>query len=295
MPAIRAALRFPPTATARRPKVVRFNTTHPTTATMTKIRAGTGMPSTRPLPNHCRMSSSIRLMGVRSAIHKAKPRAMVSMARVAMNGTTLPQTMAAPISNAMARAPIMNIHEPYGINSPPAMLAAASADPTDRSMPPVAITNVMPMAMMPVMLAWVSTLSRLSLVRKMPGLMITPTMIRAMITIGSTSSWTGTWRKRPRASTVVVSVSTAISSPCFRCVMNRDGRLQHVLLGAGRAVEFVDNVTLTHHQYAVAEAEQLGQLTGDHDDADAVCSQVGDHSVDLRPGADIDAASRLVQ
>ena len=54
------------------------------------------------------------------------------------------------------------------------MLAAASTDPTDRSMPPVAITNVMPMAMMPVMLAWVSTLSRLSLVRKTPGRMIIP-------------------------------------------------------------------------------------------------------------------------
>ena len=68
------------------------------------------------------------------------------------------------------------------------MPAAASTDPTDRSMPPVAITNVMPMAMMPVMLTCVSTLSRLSLVRKTPGRMITPTMIRAMITTGSTSS-----------------------------------------------------------------------------------------------------------
>ena len=68
------------------------------------------------------------------------------------------------------------------------MLAAASTDPTDKSMPPVAITNVMPMAIVPVMLAWVSTLSRLSLVRKTPGLMITPTMIKAMITMGNTSS-----------------------------------------------------------------------------------------------------------
>jgi len=46
----------------------------------------------------------------------------------------------------------------------------------------------MPMAIVPVMLAWVSTLSRLSLVRKTPGLMITPTMIKAMITMGNTSS-----------------------------------------------------------------------------------------------------------
>ena len=82
-------------------------------------------------------------------------------------------------------------------------------------MPPVAITKVMPMAMMPVMLAWVSTLSRLSLVRKTPGLMIAPTMIKAMITTGSTSSWTGTWRKRARASTVAAWYRRPFPHPAF--------------------------------------------------------------------------------
>src|SRR4030095_10598513 len=90
----------------------------------------------------------------------------------------------------------------------------------------------------------------------MPGLMITPTMIRAMITTGSTSSWTGTWRKRVRTSTVGV-VSTAISPPCLCYVMNRDSRPQHVLLGAGRTIELVDDVALTHHQHAVAKTEEL--------------------------------------
>ena len=119
--------------------------------------AGTGTPSTRPLPTRCRMSSSLREMGVLSLIHSARPRAMVSMARVAMNGTTLPQVMArpliAPSSRAKPTAPSMNIQVPLSASSPPAMLAAASTDPTDRSIPPVAITKVMPMAMMPVMLA----------------------------------------------------------------------------------------------------------------------------------------------
>ena len=54
--------------------------------------AGTGTPSTRPLPMRCRMSSWIREMGVLSLIQRqARPRAIVSMARVAMNGTTGPR------------------------------------------------------------------------------------------------------------------------------------------------------------------------------------------------------------
>ena len=106
---------------------------------------------------------------------------------------------------------------PFSATSPPAMLAAASTDPTDRSIPPVAITKVMPMAMMPVMLAWVSTFSRLSLVGKTSGLMITPATSRATITTGSTSSWMGTWRKPARALRDA-GVSTAISSPCLRVV-----------------------------------------------------------------------------
>ena len=78
--------------------------------------AGTGNDEHSPAAEPCRMSSSIRLMGVFSAIHNAKPRAMVSMARVAMNGTTFPQMMAAPLiapmSSAMPTAPNMNIQEP---------------------------------------------------------------------------------------------------------------------------------------------------------------------------------------
>jgi hypothetical protein len=116
MPAIRAALRLPPTATAWRPKVVRLSSTQPAMVTSTKTIAGTGTPSTRPLPTFCRMSSSIRVMGVLSLIHRARPRAMVSMARVAMNGTTLPQVMARPLTDPSSRAnpiaPSMNIQEP---------------------------------------------------------------------------------------------------------------------------------------------------------------------------------------
>src|SRR5919108_1960662 len=134
------------------------------------------------------------------------------------------------------------------------MLAAASADPTDRSIPPVAMTKVMPMAMMPVMLAWVSTFSRLSLVGKTSGLMMMPATTRATITTGSTSSWTGTWRQPARA--LRAGVSTAITSPCLGGVVDGDRGAEHVFLGAGGAVELVHDVALAQHQHPVAEAEQ---------------------------------------
>src|SRR5215218_1308276 len=297
IPAIRAALRLPPTAIVCRPKVVRLSSTQPATVTARKTRAGTGTPSTRPAPTRGRMASCLREMGVLSLIQSARPRAMVSMARVAMKGTTRPQVMARPLiaprSTAKPIVPSMNIQEPFSNTSPPAMLAAASTDPTDRSIPPVAITKVMPMAMMPVMLAWVSTFSRLSLVGKTSGLMITPATSRATITTGSTSSWTGTWRQPARA--LRAGVSTAISSPCLGGVVNGDRGSEHVFLGAGGAVELVDDVALTHHEHAVTEAEELGQLAGDHDDSDPVGRQLGDHPVDLRAGADVDASGRFVQ
>ena len=51
---------------------------------------------------------------------------------------------------------------------------------------------------------------------------------------------------------------------------------------------------LADHQHAVAEADQLGQFRRDDDDADALVGEVAQDAVDLRLGADVDAARRLV-
>ena len=50
-----------------------------------------------------------------------------------------------------------------------------------------------------------------------------------------------------------------------------------------------------HDDDPVGEAEQLGQLGGDHQDGDAGRGQLVDQPVDLELGADVDAAGRLVQ
>ena len=59
------------------------------------------------------------------------------------------------------------------------------------------------------------------------------------------------------------------------------------LLGDDRAVG--------DHQHAVGQAEHLGDLAGDHDDGDAAVGQVAHQRVDLRAGADVDAAGGLVE
>ena len=50
-----------------------------------------------------------------------------------------------------------------------------------------------------------------------------------------------------------------------------------------------------HDDDAVGEAQQLGELGGDHQDGDAGGGQLLDQPVDLELGADVDAAGRLVQ
>ena len=72
---------------------------------------------------------------------------------------------------------------------PPKTPAAATIEPTERSMPAVAITNVMPIASTPTTLAWVSMLRTLSQVGNVSGFRIAPTTNSSTTTIASAYSW----------------------------------------------------------------------------------------------------------
>ena len=74
------------------------------------------------------------------------------------------------------------------------MPAAASIEPTERSIPEVAITNVIPTATTPTTLAWVRIARKLSTEAKLPPSRIAPTRIRIAITPTSAYSWV---RRRP--------------------------------------------------------------------------------------------------
>ena len=89
MPARRAASGLPPTASVRRPNVVRLSSTQPTAATTTKMMTRNGMPKTSALKksrNSCTCTIWVRRLEMISA----RPRALASIASVAMNGTTPP-------------------------------------------------------------------------------------------------------------------------------------------------------------------------------------------------------------
>src|ERR1700681_77129 len=70
----------------------------------------------------------------------------------------------------------------------------------------------------------------------------------------------------------------------------------HDALGSGRAaVAKAPRSSLVQHQHAVREAEELGKLRRDEDDAQAPGHEAADQVVDLARGADVDAARRLVE
>ena len=89
MPARRAASGLPPTARVRRPKVVRLSSNQPPTETSAKMTTSSGTPRTsadQKSLNPWTFTICVR----RSEMISARPRAEASMARVMMNGTTLP-------------------------------------------------------------------------------------------------------------------------------------------------------------------------------------------------------------
>ena len=68
-----------------------------------------------------------------------------------------------------------------------------------------------------------------------------------------------------------------------------DRLLVHVV-----ALDLAGDPALVQHQDAVADADQFRQFRRNRDDADALVGEVAQDRVDLRLGADVDAARRLV-
>jgi hypothetical protein len=111
-------------------------------------------------------------IGRPSASMSAPPRAMLIMPSVAMNGGSRPKVTRRPLARPHTRPTISPMPIPTGTGSPAAserpsaMPASASTDPTDRSMPPETMTNVMPTATIALIAVCSSTFRRFDTVRK---------------------------------------------------------------------------------------------------------------------------------
>src|SRR4051812_29301617 len=162
MPARRAASRLPPTATVRRPNVVRLSRIQPTTETSANSQIWMSMPTTSLLKKSSNPWTSTICVFL-SLMISARPRALTSIARVAMNGTTLPYATNRPLIRPQAaptRSATATIQSQY-VSLAIVWVAtvvhqtdeSATIAPTERSKPPPMITNVMPMLITPIVAA----------------------------------------------------------------------------------------------------------------------------------------------
>src|SRR3954465_1621715 len=205
--------------------------------------------------------------------------------------------------------------EPSLTRMPPNRPAAATIEPTDRSMPAVAMTNVMPIARTPTTLAWVSMLRMLSHVGNVSGLAIAPATKSATTTNASAYSCSSRPRTRPSsapprpapldAPPPVGGTAGSVAGVVLMASGNllgeiggvggRHGVAQQIALGRGRAVDLGDQLALAHDEDAGADADQLLELGGHDEHAQALAGQVADQPVQLGLRRDVDATRGLVE
>src|SRR3990172_9098960 len=259
--------------------------------------AGTGIPEASPAPSH-ENAAPRSLIGRPSVYTSVSPRAIVRVASVAMNGATLPYATAMPLtapnpvptaspaSNATASgAPPFNTPA----STAPAM---ARTEPTDRSIPPVRITNVMPAAMIALIETWRVTLSRLPTVRN-DGDSTVSAAINNTMAAGSPNRCT-----RIRSSTLEaprpagrgaasVAGCTSIRPPC-------GAGHDRLLRGIGPR-ELACHLAFVHHQDSIRHAEDFRQFSRDQDLRHAGARQIHHEPVQFHLGANVDTARRLAQ
>src|SRR5918995_6483591 len=171
--------------------------------------------------------------------------------------------------------------------------AIAMSEPTERSMPPVAITRVMPTPTMTMAQTCVRlTLSvcqvakfgvkaRLNAIRAASAIRA-PKRVRTVLTCGP--------GRRPGAAAAAISAIRAPALPVAMRHCGHDGRLRDLRSGKRR-----DARSLAQDDDAARRVDHLLELGGDHQDAEAATRELPHQGEDLRLGADVDAPGRLVE
>src|SRR5450830_2104599 len=155
----------------------------------------------------------------------------------------------------------------------------AAIEPTDRSMPPEIITNVMPTAMMPIKAVRVSTFIILSMVAKSP-LSKVPAMHRA----SKPSTGPKPLMRAPSLTRDVTVVSVRAG-----CMGNQ--LLFSQVLGAERGLQ----TACAHHRDAVAQADQFNQFGRNHDHGAPFGGQSVDQEINVALGAHVHATAGFIE
>src|SRR5712691_4659516 len=248
------------------------------------MTTGAGTPSSRPVES-CRKPASNPEIGRPAVKTRAPPRAMLIMPRVAMKAGRRPLVISMPFTRpqvpptAMPAAMAAPVGQPARNAAASTTPASASSEPTERSMPPERITKVIPTAITALMLVCSATLSRLETDRKC-GVSSESNAARATSPTSVPSS-----RARRAA---VAPVSTRPSTRLAQ------GEGEDLRLRGARGLQLGHDPSFAHHQHAVAHAQHLRQLGGDHQDALALRGQAVHEVVDLHLRRHVDAARGLV-
>src|SRR5581483_10817705 len=163
-PASHAACSLPPVAYTHRPPVVRVRRNQPSANTRSITHTGTGSPSRIPCPSQLKPGGSSPIDRP-PLIQYASPRSIDSVASVTRNEGTFQRATRSPTNAPQIPPSAMPAERPA--SDPPACAANAATipmratpDPTERSMPPVRITAVIPTPSTPTMALDSATLIR---------------------------------------------------------------------------------------------------------------------------------------
>src|SRR4051794_6997982 len=240
-------------------------------------------------------------------ITSARPRATWRPASVTMKASRRKRVEIAPCMQPN-RAPQVMTNSTVGTSPQPqvVMIVAVStlhrlsSAPTDRSIPAVMMTKVMPTAMMPVSEIARTMFAMLSGARNRTepcrrGEKMTPpiaTRIRPM-TLRKRTAMAKKSRRRAGADCAGADF-TIVAASFIAVVLIGFGNRKDVVLG-GAGGKFGNRAPAPQHDDAIAEADQFRHFARGDENADALRGEFANPGVDFALRADIHAARRLVE
>src|SRR5689334_12040209 len=286
------------------PSTVRRSTSQETRMTSSAITDSHGIEATPgisvsdALPMKAKGIEGLNTV-VSAPSRRARPRTAVSEPSVTMKGGSRSSAISAPlmmpkpspVSTATGSQSIPRSGSFETVS--PAIADAARIDPTDRSMPPVRMTKVMPAASTVLTAACCSTMPRFCPVKNRPSDRKWKPMHR-MSSTGSMPSALISSRMRWRLLSCAAATAAAAGA-VFTCGLScidllRPGGEGHDVFLVQRRVraapDLAGDAADTHHDHAVADADDLGQIGGDDEDRGAGLGEIVDDRIDLRLGPD---------
>src|SRR4051794_25902722 len=304
MRARRAAFSLPPTARTSRPNTV-LRTAQAAAATITAIRmTWNGTPATRPRPMNWK-SGRVKVWRLPLVITCAMPRPAMNRTSVPMIGWMRKRVISQPLKSPNRPAArtgrtkasaVPTAGAGIGNRLPPKIKGAsapliAMREPTERSMPPVAMTSVMPTPTTTMVQTWVRLTFSVSSVAKwgVKARLKAISNSRARSVPKRARSWPG----RGAAAAGATSRASATRGHLRTLAVRHgghDGRL-----GDGLARQLGHAHPVAEDGNAVRALDHLLKLGGDHQHTQALLGQLTDEALDLSLGPHVDATGGFVE